>query len=104
MRYSELKDFLLHLKVRDASAFSTYVMHRFERTMKRSSPLLGQKGWLYERNNFMEKSLSLVQHMIDIDQKDMVLHALVTLKSVHRNGINTDVKTTWVMRTSISTT
>ena len=54
--------------------------------MKRSSPLLGQKGWLYERNNFMEKSLSLVQHMIDIDQKDMVLHALVTLKSVHRNG------------------
>ena len=86
LKYSELKDFLRHLKVRDASAFSKYVIHRFERTMKRSSPLLAKKGWIYERNSFLDKSLSLVQHMIDIDQTDMVLHALVTLKSVHCNG------------------
>lgn len=82
-----MTDFLRHFKTRDPSVFSDYVIRIFQESSEADTFWDSkQKEWKQEADMFLGRCQSLVQRMIDIDQGDMVLHALVTLKSIHRYG------------------
>lgn len=81
-----MTDFLKHLKVQDASKFSEYVLRSFEGSSANDTENVSRKERNQEANVFLSKCMSLVQHMIDIGQNNMVLLALATLKSVHHYG------------------
>jgi hypothetical protein len=82
-----MTDFLRHYKAQDPSVFSDYVIRTFQESSEiETFPDSKQKEWKHEADMLLDRCLSLVQRMIDIDQGDMVLHALVTLKSIHRHG------------------
>lgn len=82
-----MTDFLRHFKTQDPSVFSDYVIRTFEESSELEIFLdAKQKEWKQEADMFLDRCLSLVQYLIDINQSDMVLHALVTLKSIHRYG------------------
>lgn len=77
--------FLQELKVHNGPEFSQCVIRIFQETLEQHSKLRkDSKEWEIESGIFLERCLRLVQHMVDAGESTAALHALVTIKTVHR--------------------